>query len=358
MDADSLSKKQMNPSTRQVVQMALQLLMLALLLDWCYNILFPFATPIVWGAVLAVAVHPIHQRLKKTIKGKGTFAAVILCISMLALIILPTVVLMLHSAGEARDAMKQFQDGKLSIPPPGDNVKNWPLVGKKVDAAWRQASDNLDHLIEKNPEKVKSLAMKTVGLVKSTAAGIGLFTVAVIIMAVFLSYSEPASNFARSLFSRLMNSSSFDMPAIAATTIRNVVKGILGVAFIQTLLFAVGLWIAGIPYTGLWCLCCLVLAIVQIGTLPIGLGVIIYIWGQDSTLTAILLTIWIVIVSLLDNVLKPILMGKGAPVPMLVVFLGALGGFIYMGFIGLFIGAVILSLGYKLFDVWLTGTEL
>ena len=358
MDADSHLKKQNTPTTRHVVQMALQLLMLALLLDWSYHILFPFVTPILWGAVLAVAMNPIHYRLKQTLKGKGTLAAVIICISMLALIILPAVVLLLNTGDEARDAMRDFQAGKIKIPPPGDHVKDWPLIGKKADAIWRQASDDLSHLIEKNPERVKSFARKTVGLIKSTAAGIGLFTVAVIIMAVFLSYSVSASNFARSLFSRLMNSSSFDMPAIAATTIRNVVKGILGVAFIQTLLFAAGLWLAGIPYAGVWSLCCLVLAIVQIGTLPIALGVIIYVWGQDSTLAAILVTIWMVIVSLLDNVLKPILMGKGAAVPMLVVFLGALGGFIYMGFIGLFIGAVILSLGYKLFDVWLTGAEL
>lgn len=338
--------------------MALQLLMLALLLDWSYHILFPFVTPIVWGAVLAVAVYPIHQRLRKALKGKGTLAAVILCICMLLLVVLPVVVLTLNTADEARDAIRDFKEGRLKIPPPGDNVKNWPFVGRKADAIWRQASDDVTILVEKNPERVKSLARKAVGLVRSTAAGIGLFTVAVIIMAVFLSYSESASNFARVLFSRLINSSTFDMPAIAATTIRNVVKGILGVAFIQTLLFAAGLWLAGIPYAGIWSLCCLVLAIVQIGTLPIAVGVIIYIWGQDNTLVAILLTVWMVLVSLLDNVLKPILMGKGAPVPMLVVFLGALGGFIYMGFIGLFIGAVILSLGYKLFDVWLTGAEI
>jgi predicted PurR-regulated permease PerM len=254
--------------------------------------------------------------------------------------------------------MKNFQEGKIKIPPPGANVKSWPLVGKKVDAAWRQASTDLSLLVEKNPERVKSLARKTVDLVRSTATGIALLAVSIIIGAVFLSYSVQASNFARTFFSRLINSNTFDMPAIAATTIRNVVRGILGVACIQTLLFAGGLWLAQIPYAGIWSLCCLVLAIVQIGTLPIALGVIIYIWGQGSTLVAILLTIWMVIVSLLDNVLKPILMGKGAPVPMLVVFLGALGGFIYMGFIGLFIGAVILSLGYKLFEVWLTGTEL
>jgi predicted PurR-regulated permease PerM len=358
MEADNPAKNKMSPTTRQVVQTGLQLLMLALLLAWSYNILLPFFTPIVWGAVLAVAVYPIHQRLKKVLKGKGTFAAVIVCIIMLAVIIVPAVMLMLNTADQAKETITNLQEGKINIPPPGPNVKSWPLVGRKADAIWRQASENLSVLVEKNPEKVKALTVKVIDMIKSTATGILLLTVSIIISAVFLSYSESATNFARSLFKRLLNSSTFDMAAIAAGTIRNVVKGILGVAFIQTLLFAAGFWIGNIPYAGLLSLCCLVLAIVQIGTLPIALGVIIYIWGRDTSLSTVLLTVWLVAVSLLDNVLKPILMGKGASVPMLVIFLGAIGGFIYMGFIGLFIGAVVLSLGYKLFDVWLRGTEI
>src|SRR5215467_4749976 len=133
MEVDPI-KKQTAFNTRQVVQLALQLLMLAVLLIWSFHILFPFITPIIWGAVLAVALNPIHQWLKKRLKGKGTLVAVILCIIMLVIVILPAVALILNTADEARDAMRDFQEGKLNIPPPGDNVKNWPIVGRKVDA--------------------------------------------------------------------------------------------------------------------------------------------------------------------------------------------------------------------------------
>ena len=145
---------------------------------------------------------------------------------------------------------------------------------------------------------------------------------------------------------------------MAAVTVRNVVKGVLGVAVIQSLLAGAGMAVAGIPYSGIWVLLCLILAIVQIGILPVSIGVIIYIWTNGSTTTALVLTIWMLLVGLLDNFLKPILMGKGAPVPMLVIFLGAIGGFIFSGFIGLFTGAVVLSLGYKLFDIWIERAEL
>jgi predicted PurR-regulated permease PerM len=147
------------------------------------------------------------------------------------------------------------------------------------------------------------------------------------------------------------------MASITALTIRNVVKGILGVAIIQSTMAAIGFIAAGIPAAGLWVLCCLILAIVQLGTLPVAIITIIYAWSATSTLTATLFTIWMIIVSISDNILKPILLGKGAPVPMLVVFLGAIGGFILSGFIGLFTGAVVLSLGYKLFEVWLHETS-
>ena len=148
-----------------------------------------------------------------------------------------------------------------------------------------------------------------------------------------------------------------EMTQLAEVTVRNVAKGILGVAFIQSMLAGVGFVLAGIPLAGLWIVISLVLAIVQVGILPVSVGVIIYIWGHGSTLTAILLTVWMLFVGVIDNILKPIMLGKGAPVPMLVVFLGAIGGFISTGFIGLFTGAIILSIGYKLLQAWLNSSE-
>lgn len=148
------------------------------------------------------------------------------------------------------------------------------------------------------------------------------------------------------------------MASIAVVTIRNVVKGVLGVAIIQSVCAGIGYFVAGIPFAGIWTLLCLVLAIIQVGIIPVNLGVLIYIWGAGHTTTAIFLTIWLIPVGLLDNILKPIMKRKGAPVPMLIIFLGSLGGFMYSGFIGLFTGAVILSLGYRLFDIWLKEGEL
>lgn len=286
-------------------------------------------------------------------KQRGTLAAVIITLILVALILIPAIWLGSTTAREVKEFSAAYNSGTLNIPPPAPTVKDWPLVGDKVYDAWSKASTGLDDLAQQYPTQVKAVAGAGIGLLASTSKGVLLLTASIIIAGVFLSYSESSAKGAGALFKRLMGNGSFDMVTLSAVTIRNVVKGILGVAAIQSTLAAIGFIAAGIPAAGLWVLCCLILGIVQIGTFPVAIIVIIYAWGSLSTGTATIFTIWMIIVSVSDNILKPILLGKGAPVPMLVVFLGAIGGFILSGFIGLFTGAVVLSLGYKLFEAWL-----
>jgi len=212
-------------------------------------------------------------------------------------------------------------------------------------------------LITEHSEQVKVISLKFLDLLASTGKGIVLFTLAVVASGVLLAYAKPSGEFVKALFVKLMGNMGAEMTGLAEITVRNVAKGILGVAFIQSMLAGVGFVLAGIPLAGLWIVICLVLAIVQVGLLPVSVGVIIYIWSHGTTTTAVLLTIWMIFVGVIDNVLKPIMLGKGAPVPMLVVFLGAIGGFMSSGFIGLFTGAIILSVGYKLLQTWLNGSK-
>jgi predicted PurR-regulated permease PerM len=261
------------------------------------------------------------------------------------------------TAGEIKDVAAAYKAGQITIPPPPEKVKGWPLIGNKAYSLWTKASSNFESLIQEYPEQAKSIAGKGVAVLTGTGKAILFITLAIIISGVFLAYSSQSGDFARRFFQRLLRSKNLDASALAASTIRNVVKGILGVALIQSTLALAGFIIAGIPYAGIWFFLCLVLAIIQVGILPVSIGVMIYIWSHGGGLTATLLTIWMIAVGLLDNVLKPILMGKGASVPMLVIFLGSLGGFIYSGIVGLFTGPIILSLGYRLFNAWLEETE-
>ena len=307
--------------TKEIVDVALQLVALAFLLVFCYNVLSPFVDPIVWAAILAVALYPIYQRVKVAFKGKGTLTAVLLTFVTLCLLVLPAAWLTITTTGEVKDVAATYKAGQITIPAPPQKVKDWPLIGGKAYSLWSKASSNLGSLIQENPDQVKAIAGKGFDLLASTGKGILFITLAIIISGVFLAYSTQSADFARRFFQRLLRSKNLDASALAASTIRNVVKGILGVAFIQSTLALAGFLIAGIPYAGIWFFLCVVLAIIQIGILPVSIGAIIYIWSHGNNLTATLLTIWMIVVGLSDNVLKPILMGKGASVPTLVIFL-------------------------------------
>ncbi|HOX83765.1 MAG TPA: AI-2E family transporter [Chryseolinea sp.] len=336
-----------------VISHAIQLTALALLLVWCFKIIQPFVALVVWGTVLATALYPLHQGLTKKLRGRNSLSAVIITVLMLAIIIGPAVWLLFSSFSELKELGTTYREGNLSIPPPPDKVKTWPIIGGKADELWMQASKNLTLLLQEHTDQLKPLLLGLLALLASTSKGILLFTLAIVVSGVMLAFATPAGAVVKSLFIKLAGKHGENMSEVAELTVRNVAKGVLGVAVIQSLLAGIGFVVVGIPFAGLWILICLVLAIVQIGIVPVSIGVIIYIWGAADTMTATLFTIWMLIVGISDNILKPILLGKGAPVPMLVVFLGAIGGFIFSGFIGLFTGAIVLSFGYNLSKEWL-----
>ena len=337
----------------QVLHYAMQLLALAILLVWCFNILEPFIIPIIWAAVFASSFFPLHEKLTEKFHWKNSLSALAITLFALVILIVPAVFFLLAGAGEIKELAQSLRDHDLEIPSPNEKVKTWPIVGERLFAFWTDASTNLTATLREHQDQLKPVLLKLIDLLKNTAKGILLLMISIIISGVMLAYEKEESDFANKLFIKLAGKSGEKMAGVAKQTIQNVVKGILGVAAIQATLVGVGLLVAGIPFAGLWIILALILSIVQIGILPISIGVIIYIWSTADNLTAIILTIWMIVVGLLDNVLKPIFLGKGASVPMLVVFLGAIGGFIFSGFIGLFTGAIVMTLGYQLGVSWL-----
>ena len=142
------------------------------------------------------------------------------------------------------------------------------------------------------------------------------------------------------------------MQQLIGATIRSVTSGILGVALIQSVLASLGFFVAGLPGAGLWAVIFLIAAILQVSVLVL-VPAVIYMFAISSATKAVIFLVWCLFVALVDNFLKPLLLGRGVAVPMAVVFLGAIGGFVLLGLIGLFIGAIVLSIGYKLFLAWL-----
>ena len=335
------------------IDIAIRIGVIALLIALCFTILRPFISPVMWGIILAITLYPACRRLSSFLGGRIRLASAIITAVMLLGIILPSIQMVGSLVGGTKYINERIQRGENKVPPPPDNIDEWPLIGKSLKEEWIEASDNLKETLTRFQPQLKAMSLWLLKSGMGTALRLLQFSLSIIIAGIFMANAGGSGKMARDLFIRLAGERGANFADIANKTVHNVVKGILGVAIIQSLLAGTGFFVAGVPAPGLWAFLCLFLAIIQIGIFPVVIPVIIYMFSSADTFTAGLLTGWLIIVSLLDNFLKPILMGHGAPVPLLVIFLGAIGGFISMGFIGLFVGAVILSIGFKLFRVWL-----
>jgi predicted PurR-regulated permease PerM len=336
-----------------IVDTLIRLGVLAMLLMWCFDILKPFVLILIWAVVIAIAIYPVHKFFVKFFRGKKILAVIVLTLFMLSIIIVPSGMIM-YSLYEGINHFRElFNAGEPLIPPPGGNTANWPSIAKPIVEFWQLASDNLQETILKYSDQIKEYG--TILLLALAGAGKGIlsFIVSIIIAGFLLIYADSSAAVTQKIFRKLVGENSENFATITVLTIRNVVKGILGVAVIQATMAGIGFFIAGVPFAGLWTILCLILAIVQVGVGPIAIPVAIYMFSVSDTTTAVILSIWLGITLLMDNILKPILLGRNAPAPMLVIFIGSIGGFIYNGFIGLFLGAIILTIGYKLFMTWL-----
>lgn len=354
---DTLASKDDAAHTRRVMNTSIRLLILGLLLVWCFEVLKPFLGPVVWGAVLAVAVFPLYQRVQRWMGGRTKLAAATLTLAALAVILVPTTLLALNVVQAAQGIAGGLHDGTLAVPAPPESVASLPLVGQELDAAWTLAHENLEAALAKLGPHFKDLGVKvlqTIGTVLKDALFIGL---SILVAGVFLASATAGGNALRAIARKLAGERGPQLVELSQATIRSVANGVVGVAALQAILAGIGLLAIGLPGAGIWALLVLVVAVVQLPPLLVLGPAIAWAFMREPTTPAVIFAIWSVLVSFSDTFLKPMLLGRGVEVPMLVILLGAMGGMLSSGIIGLFVGAVLLSLGYTLFTQWLAFDE-
>ena len=247
-----------------------------------------------------------------------------------------------------------FQDGSVNVPPPNESVAKWPLIGEKLYALWAQAENNLEAVINKFEPQIKALGERLLGAAANAAGGVLQMILSMIVAGALLSQAAPGYRITQNFFSHLMGEERGPkMAELSVSIIRSVVKGILGIALIQTVLATLGMIVIGVPGAGLLGFIVLVVAIVQLPPILVLGPVAIWVYSIADPLPATVFLIYSIVVSSADAFLKPLLLGRGVKVPMLVILVGAIGGAVAMGIIGLFLGAVILALGYELLRAWL-----
>ncbi|MFW2439967.1 MAG: AI-2E family transporter, partial [Arenicellales bacterium] len=315
------------------------------------KIFSPFLGLMMWALILSVTLYPLHQKLAKKLGGKQGRAAIILALSGILILGIPTVILGTAAADFVHETHTALKNNTITIKPPATTGADWPLVGKKLHAAWTMAANDLPAFLEKMQPQLGNISKAALDFVAGTASGLFMFLFALIIAGIMMAFGQSGSDAMLRIIRRLSGPEKGDqLQQLSTATIRSVSMGVIGVAFIQALLLGVGFVWADIPAAGLLAIVVLVLGIAQIPPTLITIPVIAFLWWSGgSTLGNVFFTIFFVVAGLADNVLKPLFLGRGVAAPMPIILLGALGGMVSAGLVGLFVGGVLLALGYVIF---------
>ncbi len=339
------------------IQLAVRLALLALLVYWSFVVVRPFVPILAWSVVLAVALYPVFSWFSGLLGNRPRLAATILTLVNLGIVIGPATWLGLGAVEGLRSFAAQLGAGTLAVPSPAASVKDWPIIGQQLHGMWEQASTNLRALLSQVAPQLKPLAGTMLGLAGDAGVGTLKFLVAVALTGFLFPAGPRLVAATRSFLSRVVAERSQDFLALAGATIRSVAQGVIGIAVAQGLVIGIILMLADVPRAGLLAFAVMMLGILQIGSAIIVIPVIIWLWATKTAGFALLITLCILPASLADNVLKPIVMGRGLTTPALVIFIGVIGGTLAHGIVGLFIGPIILAVAWELLTAWVRDDE-
>ena len=336
------------------LEVALRLAIVAALVVWCFKIFEPFLLAIMWGVIIAVAISPLFSKVTALTGGRRGLTAFLLTLLAIALVIVPSWQVTDSAVRSTVELDRRIHEGTLSVPAPSESVRDWPVVGEQIYAAWDAAHNNLSTARERYEPQIGRFRAWALHTARGLAGGLLLTILALIIAGFLLTFVKAEEEWARGVARRLGGALGEGLVSTTAATIRSVAQGVLGLAVVQAAAAGLGMFLAGIPGWGVWTVLVLALAIVQLPPLLV-MGPIL-VWNftlSDSTVWAIIFAVWAFLVSVSDTFLKPLFLGRGVDIPMPVILIGAIGGVILHGIIGLFVGAVVMAIGYELFRVWM-----
>jgi predicted PurR-regulated permease PerM len=334
------------------IQLAVRLALLALLIYWSFVVIRPFIPILAWSVVLAVALYPLFRWLSGLLGDRPKLAATILTLINLGIVIGPATWLGLGAVESIRSFAAQLGAGTLTIPSPSAGVKDWPIIGAQLHGLWDQASTNLRAALREFAPHLKPMAGTMLGLAGGAGVGTFKFLVAVTLTGFLLPAGPRLVAASQRFLSRVVADRSESFLVLAGATIRSVAQGVIGIAVAQGLVIGIILKLADVPRAGLLAFLVMMLGILQIGSAIVVIPVLIWVWATKSIVSALVITACLLPASLADNVLKPIVMGRGLSTPSLVIFLGVIGGTLAHGIVGLFIGPIILAVAWELLTAW------
>jgi predicted PurR-regulated permease PerM len=341
---------------RDLTRTVLAVLIIGGLIAASLWIVRPFLAATIWATMIAVTTWPVLRALQARLWGKRWLAATVMTAALLLIFVIPlsaAIGTIVANASEIVDWANRFSDVKLPQPP--EFVEKIPILGEKTANLWREYAD-------KGPEElaeiVKPYASRAASWFVAEVGNFGLvtlqFLLTVVISAILYMTGEDAARWVRRFGRRLAGERGDQVVRLAGQAIRGVALGVVVTAFVQSVLGGIGLAIAGVPFAAVLTALMFMLALAQIGAVPVLLGAAAWLWWKGDTGWFVALLIWTIVVGSLDNILRPVLIKKGADLPLLLIFAGVIGGLFAFGLLGLFVGPVLLAVAYTLLDAWVS----
>ena len=314
----------------------------------------PFLPSVIWAVMIVVATWPEMRRVERYLGGRRSLAVTVMTLAMVAIILVPIGVAVTALVGRADEIAAWARTlVSLSIPQPPAWVRDLPLVGKKVAASWQSfASMRPEELAAYVTPHLTEIAR---WLIRQAGSFLTLFVQLLLTMglsALLYAKGESAAKGVLAFARRLAGTEGERAARLSGQAIRAIALGIVVTALVQSLVGGIGLLVTGVPHAAVLTALMFLFGVAQIGAVPILIGAVLWLYWQDQTLWATVMLVWSVITGSLDNFIRPMLIRKGADLPLLLVFAGVLGGLLAFGIIGLFIGPVVLAVSYTLLVAW------
>lgn len=343
--------------TQDLTRTTLALLFIGVLTAACFWILHPFMSALLWATMIVISTWPLMLKMEALLWGKRSLAVVFMTLLLLMMLVVPlslSIITIVERSDEIVGWTRSLST--LSVPPPPAWVGNLPVVGKKIADGWT-------HLASSTPAELSAritpYSGKVASWIASKAGSFGMmiaqFLLTVIISAILYGTGELAAEGIRLFARRLAGQQGEDAAILAAKATRGVALGVGVTALVQALLGGIGLAVSGVPAAMLLTAVMFMLCLAQVGPALVLIPAVVWLFWQDQTLWGSIMIVWTMFVGTIDNFIKPVLIKKGADLPLILIFAGVLGGLIAFGIIGLFIGPVVLAVTYTLLEAWVIG---
>jgi predicted PurR-regulated permease PerM len=342
-------------SLSQWAERTVGLLAIAIIVLACVWIALPLLGVLVWGALIAITLAPLHRMIASAIGNRPKWTAAMLVLILLAILVVPLFFLP-GSIERAISGISKMTNNwtELNLPPPPAWVGDLPLFGPSITEKWTALSSNSQQLLA----NVKPFIGPAFQWLAAQGASLGLtvlqILISIILAGIFLVSQAGATTAFQRIAHRLAGEPGVNLVRLTVRTVRNVAQGVIGTALIQGALSGIGFAIAGIPLALALGVLAFGTSMLQIGTWLVWIPSAIWLSYQGETGWVVFTAVLGVIINILDNVIKPLLIGRSADVPLWIIFIGVIGGILTIGLVGIFIGPIIMAAGYTIITTWLS----